>query len=433
MKLDPDKFKKQKEPKKSLRLEDYLIAAENPVGRKQLRLIFRRKRSKEVLTREQVTAIKKGRKLLRAEMKAQGLKRRIDFETTATNLNLYFDRNRLLWPFFLWLIRDNTVAKILATTAVLTTLVTVTEPLIQYVTQYVTQYVDRIVQQYLDREVNRFTIDLSDGLTNRGFLLAETPSDFTPDANGKVKATTNLMAPPVAGIPCVSITSIPYNVHTMADGAHHDTYFAYTFYTKYVVDSQAADAKEPMDYTWHLKLKLEQSNDADADISQAGWAMVFESDVTTVEGAQTTYVDGPAQMAFYAELGADGEKEAMPERSVTDVAYADFLLKDFLKNPDQLEVMKEGSHFDYYRLLPEDFPDKTVAAEGRREGVLPNDIHKYTVVLWLEGDDPECVDALMGSAIGMNFLIKLEEEDINSEATTPVLTPDNGTDVTLPS
>ncbi|MBR3963380.1 MAG: hypothetical protein IKK14_07645, partial [Oscillospiraceae bacterium] len=119
--------------KKPEKLETYLIAADNPVGKKQLRPIFRRKRSKEVLTREQVTAIKKGRKLLRKEMKAQGLKRRIDFEVTATNMGLYFDKNRFLWPFFLWLIRDNTVLKVLATTAVLTTAVTVSVPVIEQV------------------------------------------------------------------------------------------------------------------------------------------------------------------------------------------------------------------------------------------------------------------------------------------------------------
>ncbi|MBQ2795804.1 MAG: hypothetical protein IJF04_07265, partial [Oscillospiraceae bacterium] len=122
--------------KKPEKLETYLIAADNPVGKKQLRPIFRRKRSKEVLTREQVTAIKKGRKLLRKEMKAQGLKRRIDFEVTATNMGLYFDKNRFLWPFFLWLIRDNTVLKVLATTAVLTTAVTVSVPVIEQVIEY---------------------------------------------------------------------------------------------------------------------------------------------------------------------------------------------------------------------------------------------------------------------------------------------------------
>ena len=56
------------------KLEVYLIAADNPVGRKQLRPIFRRKRARKVLTREQVVAIKRGRMVLRREMKEQGFK-----------------------------------------------------------------------------------------------------------------------------------------------------------------------------------------------------------------------------------------------------------------------------------------------------------------------------------------------------------------------
>ena len=208
------------------------------------------------------------------------------------------------------------------------------------------------------------------------------------------------------GIPCISVNSIPNSVDS-SDGAHHDTYFAYTFYAKYIVDSTAADATEPIDYTWHLKLNFEQASETDADISQAIWVMVFE--------------DG--EMTFHAEVGADGETETLPERSVTDIAYADFHLKQFLKDQSQLEVMKAGQYFNYYRLVPMDFVSEEVAAEGMQKVVYPNDIHKYTVVIWLEGDDPECTDELMGSAIGMNFLIKLAEEDIDSGITTSVTTP----------
>lgn len=411
MKFDSEKFKNLG---KLDRLEVYLLAADNPVGKKQLRPIFRRKRSKEVLTREQVTAIKKGRRVLRREMKAQGLKRRIDFEVTATNLGLYFDRNRLLWPFFLWLIRDNTVAKVLVTTAVLTTVVTVTEPVIEYITQYVTQYVtqfvtqyvDRYLPEYIDREVDRFTINLSDGLTDRGFLLAEKVEDFEPDEDGKINATTNLICPPVAGIPCISITSIPESVERI-DGAHHDTYFAYTFYAKYIVDSDDPSAQEATEYDWQLKLNYEKSNDGEADISTAVWAMVFE--------------DG--QMTFHAELGADGETETLPDRAVTNMAYADAPLMAYAKYPSQqYELVKAGQYYNYYRLVPIDFVSDTVIAQGNQPEVMPNDIHKYTVVLWLEGDDPECTDALMGSAIGMSFHIKLPEENVDvdtGESTEP--------------
>ena len=55
------------------RVEDYILAAENPEGKKQRRPIFKRKRGNEVLTREQVKAIKKGRKILRKDLKKQGV------------------------------------------------------------------------------------------------------------------------------------------------------------------------------------------------------------------------------------------------------------------------------------------------------------------------------------------------------------------------
>lgn len=60
------------------RLEDLILAAENSEGKKQRRPFFKKKRSGELLTREQVSAIKLGRKLLRAEMKAKGIKDKED-------------------------------------------------------------------------------------------------------------------------------------------------------------------------------------------------------------------------------------------------------------------------------------------------------------------------------------------------------------------
>ena len=76
--------------------------------------------------------------------------------------------------------------------------------------------------------------------------------------------------------------------------------------------------------------------------------------------------------------------------------------------------------------------DITIIATGLMEGVLPfdinlhnpeapydpenpNGIHKYTVVIWLEGDDPECTDALIGGSIGMNFKIQFLDEVTEEE------------------
>lgn len=387
------------------RLEVYLLAADNPVGKRQLRPIFRRKRSGEVLTREQVDAIKKGRQVLRKEMKEQGLKRRIDFEVTATNLGLYFDRNRLLWPFFLWLIRDNTVAKVLATTVMLSTAMVISEPLIDdirertivYLTEYITERypeyiiktekeivteyitVTETVPKYITEEVNRFTIDLDDDMVSTGFEMSET-QDFA-------KPTSRLVCSPAVGIPCISIQDIPAYVDTVKDGEHHDVYFAYTFYCKYEAQG---DNQVAADYNWYLKLAEETK-----DLSEATWVMVFEDGL----------------MNFYAEVNENGLTEVLPVREETEWAYAGAPLRDLCKTPEtQYEVIQEGAYFDYCRVIPIDFVSDTIAAQGRQVGVRPGDVHKYTVVLWLEGDDPECTDAMIGGQIGMTFQFELENE-----------------------
>ena len=39
------------------------------------------------------------------------------------------------------------------------------------------------------------------------------------------------------------------------------------------------------------------------------------------------------------------------------------------------------------------------------------EVHKYTVVIWLEGDDPECTDDLIGGHLGLQMQYALDEEE----------------------
>jgi len=48
------------------------------------------------------------------------------------------------------------------------------------------------------------------------------------------------------------------------------------------------------------------------------------------------------------------------------------------------------------------------------EDFLVGNVNKYTVVIWLEGDDPECVDAIVGGSIDFTMSIKAENEDDTS-------------------
>ena len=402
------------------KLETYLIAAEKTEGSAQLRPIFRRKRSGEVLTREQVTAIKKGRKLLRKEMKEQGLKRRIDFEVTATNMGLYFDKNRFLWPFFLWLIKENTVLKVLATTAAITTAVTVSVPVVETVIEYLTEYLEKIVEQivertvieYEEKEVDRFTVTLSDDMLNSGFTISETISFDN--------AVTQLVADSVEGVPCISIRDIPEDVNDFEGRYPDETFLGYTFYCRYESTNQ-----EPIDYHWSvnittetelIKTDPETGEETPIYTSDAIWVMVFEDN----------------KMTFYAKVGKDGQIEALPATDVTDRGYEGAPMIMHAKDESQYEIIKEGAYFDFYRVRPINFASETVVAEGLMMGVTPfnieefdptapydpenpNGIHKYTVVLWLEGDDPDCTNDLIGGKIGLNFRIRFANEEDTEE------------------
>ena len=55
----------------------------------------------------------------------------------------------------------------------------------------------------------------------------------------------------------------------------------------------------------------------------------------------------------------------------------------------------------------QEFLSATTVMQGRVEGFEPKAKDKYTVVIWLEGNDPDCVDAIIGGKIkfGMDFKI----------------------------
>jgi hypothetical protein len=54
--------------------------------------------------------------------------------------------------------------------------------------------------------------------------------------------------------------------------------------------------------------------------------------------------------------------------------------------------------------------------EGRSQ-----EVHKYTVVIWLEGDDPQCKNELMDGFIGLNFQIRGEDEEYVDTVVTPTI------------
>ena len=54
------------------------------------------------------------------------------------------------------------------------------------------------------------------------------------------------------------------------------------------------------------------------------------------------------------------------------------------------------------------FKDNLTVMEKQRTGFNSGDIDRFTVVIWIEGDDPDCVDDLIGGMMKMHMDITEE-------------------------
>ncbi len=319
---------------------------------KKQRGLFKKRRGGVVLSKDEVLEIKAGRKKLREELRAVGEKDKKEFELTASSLGLYFDKNKA-WALLKWFFVARLAWILLAAALVLLGIMF-------------------LISRVVDTR-GHFTISMSDRMFREGFSVSDTEDFVIP--------TSHLFATPAVDVPCIAISDIPDDVDNY-DGEHHGNYFAYTFYLKNEGEKQA-------DYKWMLKINSESKS-----ISDAAWIMIFE------DGA----------MNFYAKPREDGQPEAIPTVGQEDI-MGGFLsppLYDHAVDQDaQYEKIHENENATWWRVIPKPFVSEDIVAEGVRYAIGPGEIHKYTVVVWLEGNDPDCTNELVGGHLGLEMYMAL--------------------------
>lgn len=314
--------------------------------------LFRRTRGGVALTRAEVKEIKAERKKLRKQMREAGLKSKYDFETTASALGLYFDKRSGL---LLWLFRGKGLWLLLGAAALV--------------------IASLLAMAGVSQMRGYFTINLSDRLFRNGFVLSETEDFRNP--------VTNLFCEPAVDVPCISITDVDADVDTY-EGQHNGFgYFAYTYFLR-------NEGEDTVDYSWELQIVGES-----LECSTAAWIMVFE--------------DG--EMLLYAEATPDGKPQTVPDRSDNTRGFLEIPVMEHAKNPDQLlEPVRTVGDVTYHRVKTIPFVDEDTVSVGLQTEVAPMDVHKYTIVVWLEGDDPDCTDDRIGGHLGLNMQYTLLDE-----------------------
>ena len=153
------------------------------------------------------------------------------------------------------------------------------------------------------------------------------------------------------------------------DGDHNGIdYIAYTYYVKNI-------SEEPVTYNYTLSIRRSTKG-----IEEAAWVLLYHNGV---------------QQIFAKESKAGGAESQQAE--------CEFPFKEAALNPS-LYGYDEATGI--YTLTTKQFASSNIVATAQRDTLQPQEIDKFTVVIWLEGEDPECVDDILGGTIEMMMKIK---------------------------
>lgn len=236
-------------------------------------------------------------------------------------------------------------------------------------------------------EANSMMISISNA--KEGLTLATTP-DFA-DRTSKLK-----MGGPD------EMDAYTYEYFNMSkdiighNGAHHgDKYICYSFYLMNVSPTTACE------YTIGIKFTKDQKN-----ISSAVRIMLIESDEGCVNETESIRVFAKAKEDGTAEcIAYDDCKENQTPKFLEQLNGEDSYLTTNMTEPFVGDLLKAGT-------------DEDLGYFAMREGgkrLSHNAYKKYTIVIWLEGTDQQCVNNILGGrcAIQIEFTLDkmLEVED----------------------
>ena len=158
-----------------------------------------------------------------------------------------------------------------------------------------------------------------------------------------------LEASPIKFMDNISYKWLPQNIDTEADGPHNGkNYIAYSFYAE-------NQGKETINYWYELVL-----DDIIKNVDEAVRIRIYRNGESITYAKKNSIADEP-------------EEGTTPFRSD-------------IESKENIVILEQRKNFK------------------------PNDLDRYTIVIWLEGDDPDCNNNIIGGEIKMHM--KFTEEHI---------------------
>lgn len=222
-----------------------------------------------------------------------------------------------------------------------------------------------------------FVIRLERPMVNDGFILSET-QDFSD-------LLVTLRANSVEDATNITITDIAGDVMDV-DGEHNGAnYVAYTFYLKNKTEDE---------HDYHYELTVQSTS---KNVDTASWIMVFKN------GEQQIYAqenpNGYAECIYskWAFPFMDYAQDVDAMQSVVTDASKAHVTQEMIDYNEFYEI--EG----LYELKAIPWESKDLVCRGNRQAMQVNEVDKYTVVVWLEGNDPQCQNDIIGGHLELSM------------------------------
>lgn len=303
------------------------------------------------LSREEKKKIRVERKKLRKDLKKQGITKRREFEEIAQMLGLVYWDDYPRFLGWLWRLRDFFFG--LGLGSYFSLIVLVLGILFAF--------------SVLANQKGNFTVTLSDQLMSLEFELSD---DHTFE-----KAKVRLVSDTLKEVNAYSISDLPDNLDE-GEGSHNmDNVVCYTWWIR-------NNGTETVDFNWYLV-----KNAATLNVDEATWLMLYDED----------------GMVLYSKPAGDGGREKIA--GCTNQALAQQCSRDDIFTPG------EGGT---YEVSPISYQEENIVASGKLNSFAPGSTHKYTIAIWVEGDDPQCTETMIGGHAGFAFkyITHGEEEEI---------------------
>ena len=125
--------------------------------------------------------------------------------------------------------------------------------------------------------------------------------------------------------------------------------------------------------------------------------------------------NGDNYVAYTFYVRNDGE-EAFPYDAVLDITgvakSADEACRVMIYKNGEKSIFAKGQYGDREKAEPNSvkFIDDKTVYRTRTEDFEVGAVDKYTIVIWIEGEDPQCVDEIRDGFVRMRMLFQVDEE-----------------------